>query len=103
MDRVQIDALVSQYLDAELQEVETRLAAGAWKLPANDGWDHGDWNSGACSLLADRAEELEQALAYNNRGDKGAPLSDPPGSNRRRSASSVAQENQLRDLLLVRP
>jgi integrase len=66
MDREQIDALVSQYLDTELQEVETRLATGAWNVASNNHAEHADWNGVARSLLADQAEELEAALAYNN-------------------------------------
>src|SRR5690242_18616092 len=65
-DREQIDALVSQYLDAELQEVEARLATGAWNVAGNNHAEHADWNGVARSLLADQAEELEEALAYNN-------------------------------------
>jgi hypothetical protein len=66
MDRGQIDALVSSYLDTELQGAETRLATGAWNLKANNHGEHGDWNNVAQSLLAEQAEELEEALAYNN-------------------------------------
>ena len=44
MDREQIDTLVLAYLDAELQDVETRLASGAWNVPANDTHEHGDWS-----------------------------------------------------------
>jgi hypothetical protein len=66
MDQEQIDALVSQYLDAGLQEVETRPATGAWSVAGNNHAEHADWYGVARSLLADQAEELEEALAYNN-------------------------------------
>jgi hypothetical protein len=64
MDRDQLDALVARYLDTELTEVEHRLATGAWRV--NDHGDQGDWHDVALSLLAEQAEELEQALAYNH-------------------------------------
>jgi hypothetical protein len=66
MDREQIDALVSRYLDSELQDAEHRLATGAWNVAANNHGDHGDWNAVGRSLLADQSTELEEALAYNN-------------------------------------
>jgi hypothetical protein len=65
MDQEQINALVSTYLDTELQEVETRLATGAWKNATDVPPEHGDWNWFAQSHLSDQSDELEKALAYN--------------------------------------
>lgn len=64
MSREQINQLVSDYLEAELWEVQTRLATDAWRV--NDHGEHGDWHDVAQTALADQAEELEQALARNN-------------------------------------
>jgi hypothetical protein len=58
MNPEQIDALVSQYLDAELHEVEQQLATNARKV--NDHGEHGDWNDVAQSLLADEIEKAEE-------------------------------------------
>lgn len=65
MSRQQIEALVSEYLEAELWEVETRLATGAWNVTCNDHGEHGNWNDVAQSLLIEQLEELGEALQYN--------------------------------------
>jgi hypothetical protein len=64
MNREQIDALVSSYLDAELGEVERRLASSAWRV--NDAGEHDDWRGVAVSRLSDQVEDVEEALAYND-------------------------------------
>ena len=49
MSKQQIDELVSEYLEAELWDAETRLATGAWEI--NDAEDQGDWNDVAQTLV----------------------------------------------------
>jgi integrase len=56
----QIDALVDQYLRTEIAEVEERLALDEWRAGGND------WHAMAQHLLAERAEEIEGALAEND-------------------------------------
>ena len=46
-----IDELVSEYLEAELWDAETRLATGAWEI--NDAEEQGDWNDVAQMLLGE--------------------------------------------------
>jgi hypothetical protein len=51
MSKQQIDELVSEYLEAELWDAETRLATGAWEI--NDAEEQGDWNDVAQMLLGE--------------------------------------------------
>lgn len=60
MDREQIEALVSQTLDAELHEVEERLALDAWRVNGPE------WNETARLVLAEKVDELQEALADND-------------------------------------
>jgi integrase len=64
MDRDQIEALVSQTLDAELHEVEERLALDTWRT---DNRHLGsDWNQVAREVLAEKVGDLQEALAEND-------------------------------------
>lgn len=66
MDHDQIDALVAQYLNAELRGADERLASSAWATNRKTANAMGEsWPALAASLLADRAQELEEALEYN--------------------------------------
>ena len=68
MDQNKIDALVHQYLRDALSDIDMRLASGTWKSARGDAScrDGGyDWNEFAQSVLAERGEELQDALAYN--------------------------------------
>ena len=68
MDQNKIDALVQQYLRDALSDIDMRLASGTWKSARGDVScrDGGyDWNEFAQSVLAERGEELQDALAYN--------------------------------------
>ena len=60
MDRDQIEALVSQTLDAELHEVEERLALDAWRVNGPE------WNQTAREVLATKVDDLQEALAEND-------------------------------------
>lgn len=70
MSRQQIEALVGEYLEAELWESETRLAAGAWDSVINHHGEKGDWNDVAQMLLGEEIEELPDALQYNKLPDR---------------------------------
>ena len=60
LDRDQIEALVSQTLDAELHEVEERLALDAWRVNGPE------WNQTAREVLARKVDDLQEALAEND-------------------------------------
>jgi integrase len=63
MTRDQLDALVMDYLNARLEEVEHRLAMDEWRQPAPE--DLG-WQGLADDLLAEETEKLTEALAEND-------------------------------------
>lgn len=64
LDREQIDALVAEYLAAELHEVDGRLSMGEGYAITAAGPDP----SLTASLLSDRAESLSSELANNDLG-----------------------------------
>lgn len=63
MDREQLDALVSEYLNARLEEVEHRLAMDEWRQPAPQDME---WQDIADDHLSEEQQELEGALADND-------------------------------------
>ena len=65
MSKQQIEALVGEYLEAELWEWETRLAAGAWDSVINYHGEQGEWNDFAQMLLGEEVEKLAVGLQYN--------------------------------------
>src|SRR5262249_21151184 len=60
MDRDQIDALVNQTLEAELHQVEERLALDAWRVNGPE------WNLVAREVLVGKVSELQEALSEND-------------------------------------
>ena len=65
MSRQRLEALLGEYLEAELWESQTRLATGAWDAVINDHGEQGDWNDVAQMLLGEEVEKLADALQYN--------------------------------------
>ena len=80
MDREQIEALVSQTLDAELHEVEERLALDSWRVNGPE------WNQVAREVLAVKVDDLTEALSEN---DLTGTLEDA-----RRMASGLSEGSQ---------
>ena len=53
MSRQQVEALVGEYLEAELSESETRLATGAWDSVINHHGEQGAWSNAAQMVLGE--------------------------------------------------
>ena len=64
MSKQQIEELVSEFLEAELRESETRLATGAWDTAINDHGEQGDWNDIAQMLLGEEIEIQTHARCW---------------------------------------
>jgi integrase len=64
MDRDAIEALVSETLDAELHEIEERLALDLWRLDNRHLGD--EWNQTAREVLGEKVDGLQEALAEND-------------------------------------